>query len=171
MGILLNQSSQVSRSALFSLQMTCSSFSDSSSFFSITKADWLPSVAEVTCGIICGCLPALPAFIRHVSGLNFKMFIPTAARSRATISSWGKSAREPVPNAASKSAITTLSSTAASGWKSPPPYLNEDSQVRTDAFSPKHHPWEEFDELQYIHGDDERLVINLKRTANQQSSV
>ena len=25
-------------------------------------------VAEITCAIICGCLPAMPAFIRHIHG-------------------------------------------------------------------------------------------------------
>lgn len=32
----------------------------------LSTDDWLASYAEIACGISCDCMPAVPAFIRHV---------------------------------------------------------------------------------------------------------
>lgn len=48
--------------------------------------DWysldLCSSAEMTCGIICGCLPALSAFIHHIHGLSTQNQIEETRRQK-----------------------------------------------------------------------------------------
>ena len=45
------------------------------------------SAAELACGIVCGCIPALPAFIRHVSSWRVKVIVTRKTRRGSSYAS------------------------------------------------------------------------------------
>ncbi|KAM0795178.1 hypothetical protein BDR22DRAFT_894428 [Usnea florida] len=113
----------------------------------------LISVAEVTCGIICGCLPALPAFLKHISGLQVKIK-PT---------SWWSTTRQPITDAErARGGSTVLPPTPTVVSKSPAynhvNFTSIAANGKTDRKGSAYHPWEELDELEYVAGDDKRQI-------------
>ena len=47
------------------------------------------SIAEITSRIICSCVPALPAFHRHICGLKVKVFRTNDSRTHISLTSMG----------------------------------------------------------------------------------
>ena len=83
------------------------------------------STAELTCGIICGCLPAIPAFFRHMPRIKISIII--RPRTRSSRSRWYASDQ-------------TESIPAPVSDKSTP--------------KPKREIWDELDDLEYQGGDE-----------------
>lgn len=119
------------------------------------------SVAEVTLGIICGCLTAFPAFIRHIADIQNKIMEKYRSRSISTIRPWRPSTTNPIPKSLilpGSSAVLSLSLRDASVYSSgkfvsPMTALSENGKKR------RRDQWEELDELEYVAGDDERCVM------------
>lgn len=117
----------------------------------ITRINY--SLAEVTCGIICGCLPALPAFLRHISGLKVKVMT----------TSWRSGTKQPIPDAARARDGSTVVPPCPTVAKKSPAYNNINLTYlptigRTFGSGNRYHPWEELDELEYVVGDDKRQI-------------
>ena len=108
------------------------------------------SVAEVTCGIICGCLPAMPAFLRDISGLKVKI----------KTTSWRSTSKQPLNDTEkARGGSTVLPPTPTVASKSPAYNVNIASiatKGTTERNGSGYHPWEELDELEYVAGDDKR---------------
>ena len=111
------------------------------------------SIAEVTCGIVCGCLPAIPAFLRHIHGLKVKTMI----------TSWRSTTRQPIndPERA-RDGSTVVPPTPTVASKSPAyndvNFTSIATIGKTDRNESGYHPWEELDELEYVAGDDKREI-------------
>ena len=127
------------------------------------------SIAEVTCGIICGCLPALPAFFKHVSSINIKVLRTSRKRDQSKSPAWSPKTRQEKlklvnstietaalsPTSLGKTLTHSCSSPTMSGWR--------------DKSSNKHHWWEELDELEYVAGDNDRSAVEECNTTMPQS--
>ena len=110
------------------------------------------SVAEVTCGIICGCLPAMPAFLRHISGLKVKIK-PT---------SWRSTTRQPINDTEkARGGSTVLPPTPTVASKSPAYIASIATNGKTERNGSRYHLWEELDELEYVAGDDKRQIYGV----------
>ena len=128
------------------------------------------SVAEVTCGIVCGCLPALPSFIRHVSDVKIRLMKTSHDRSQSTFSSWNPNTRQPVPKSPSSPGRPIVLSPLS---KTSPVYstmkaISPTTSSRKDGGGSRHHRWEELDELEYVAGDDKRYATMESSTAEPQ---
>ena len=111
------------------------------------------SIAEVTCGIVCGCLPAIPAFLRHISGLKVKTMI----------TSWRSTIRQPINDPERARGGSTVVPTTPTVASKSPAYndVNFTSMAtigKTDRNGSGYHPWEELEELEYVAGDDKRQI-------------
>ena len=95
------------------------------------------SAAELACGIVCGCIPALPAFIRHVSSWRVKVIVTRITRSG--------------PSFASSGQRSTGTAARAMGGSIGSPKV-EKARIREQ--------WEELDDLGYHPGDERRQVEN-----------
>lgn len=118
------------------------------------------SVEEVTCGIVCGCLTAFPAFIRHIADIKNKVTKAARGRSNSPIRCFRLSTRHPIPKALISSERSTVLSpslrniSAHNSGKFVTPVtagLGNGKKKRYDQ-------WAELDELEYVAGDDERYV-------------
>lgn len=118
------------------------------------------SVEEITLGIVCGCLTALPAFTRHISVVKNKIIKGNRGRSKSALRWWRPSTRNSIPeslNLPERSAVLSPSLRDASVYNS--------GKLRTPVTTglekgknKRHDQWEELDELALVAGDDERYV-------------
>ena len=114
------------------------------------------STAEVTCGIVCGCLPAFPAFIRHVFDIMNRVTKASHDPSRPTFASLRPKPRLPkVLTPPERLTVLSPSSRDSTFYKS----RKLISPVTTgwkDGKGGRRDQWQELSELEYVAGDDKR---------------
>ena len=135
-----------------------------------TRKSWNYSIAEITCGIICGCLPALPAFIRQVSDIRIKFSKAAPNGNHLTFTSWRIGPRRPKPDVLTlPERLPVLSPLSSDIGKSPTfSSTRSMSTMWRDRSGTKHHGWEELDELEYVAGDNERYATEEGNTVEPQ---
>ena len=128
------------------------------------------SIAEITCGIICGCLPALPAFIRQVSDIRIKVLKAAPNGNHSTFASWSISTRRPKPDVLiSPGRPPVLPPLSTDIGKSPTfSSTRTTSTTWRDKSGTRHHGWKELDELKYVAGDNERYAREEGSTVEPQ---
>lgn len=115
------------------------------------------SVAEITCGIICGCLPAFPAFIRPVSGIKVQLFKSASHRNHSRLIAWRTNTSQPIPETMKSPEGSPIISPSSTDTRKSPIYYGAKAMSPAMTGS-RYHPWKELDELEYVAGDEERHV-------------
>ena len=124
------------------------------------------SVEEITGGIICGCLPALPAFIRHVSDMKIRLMKAFPDSSQSKFTSRRSNTKQPAPTSlSSPPKFAALSPTA----RNSPVYtttkaISPVTTRWTDGKGVLNDQWDELDELEYVAGDEERYEAEERST-------
>ena len=115
------------------------------------------STAEITCGIICGCLPALPAFATHVSDFKTRSKRNGYNGYQSTLTPQSPSTGRPTPKSPGTPLVLSPLPRNSSVYSTVKAVLPTTPRLK-DGIGNRHHGWEELDELEYVAGDERYAV-------------